>query len=388
MIKKKITKKHSAKHSSTNISTKEYAQTLLYLKEQVQQAQIKATLSANKELIKLYWQFGKTIVEKQETNGWGSGVIDQLAKDLQNSFPGLGGFSRANIFRMQAFYGAYEKVAQAARQIEDMPIFNIPWFHNVIIMQKLKNNEERLWYAQKAVEHGWSRTILEMQIESALYRRQGKAVTNFSKTLPAPHSDMAKQSLKDPYLFDFLTLRNDYVEHELEQALIDHVQQFLLELGQGFAFVGRQKHIEVGETDFYIDLLFYHLQLRCYLVVELKSTAFKPEYTGQLNFYLSAVDDLLRAPDDKPTIGLLLCKTKNNVVAEYSLRDINKPIGIAGYETKITKSLPKNLRSSLPSIEEIEAELEKKDILTGAKSNKVKLKKVAQAVRQFKGNKT
>jgi predicted nuclease of restriction endonuclease-like (RecB) superfamily len=358
-----------------NVSTKEYAQTWLDIKKQIQQAQIKATLSANKELIKLYWQIGKTITEKQEVSGWGSNVVERLANDLQKEFPGLGGFSRANIFNMRAFYVAYEKVQQVARQFDELPFFHIPWWHNVVLLSKLKNNEERLWYAQKAIEHGWSRTILEMQIESSLHRRQGKAVTNFSKTLPAPNSDIAKQSLKDPYLFDFLTLRDDYVEHELEQGLIDHVQQFLLELGQGFAFVGRQKHIEVGETDFYIDLLFYHLQLRCYLVVELKSTAFKPEYTGQLNFYLSAVDDLLRAPDDKPTIGLLLCKTKNNVVAEYSLRDINKPIGIAGYETKIVKNLPKNLKSSLPTIKEIEAELKKKEILAGTKTNKRKKQK-------------
>lgn len=375
MVKKKTTKKHSTK-STAIASTKEYVQTLLYLKEQVQQAQIKATLSANKELIKLYWQFGKTIVKKQKINGWGSNIVERLANDMQKEFPGMGGFSRANIFRMQAFYAAYEKVAQAARLFEDMPIFNIPWFHNVVIMQKLKTIEERLWYAQKAIEHGWSRTILEMQIESSLHRREGKAVTNFSKTLPTPHSDMAKQSLKDPYLFDFLTLHDDFVEHELEQGLIDHVQQFLLELGQGFAFVGRQKHIEVGETDFYIDLLFYHIELKCYVVIELKNTAFKPEYTGQLNFYLSAVDDLLRTPDDKPTIGLLLCKTKNNVVAEYALRDINKPIGIAGYETKIIKSLPKNLKRCLPTVEEIEAELEKKEILTRAKTNKHKASKV------------
>ena len=202
--------------------------------------------------------------------------------------------------------------------------------------------------------------MLEMQIESSLHKRQGKAVTNFTKTLPSPHSDMAQQSLKDPYIFDFLSLYDEYVEHDLEQGLIEHVQQFLLELGQGFAFVGRQKHLVVGDSDFYIDLLFYHLALRCYVVVELKNTAFKPEYAGQLNFYLSAVDDLLRVPDDKPTIGLLLCKTKDNIVAEYALRDINKPMGVAGFEAKILKKLPKNLKSCLPSIEEIEAELEQK----------------------------
>lgn len=372
MKKIKTIKTVSKKVPPTSVSIKDYAQTLLDLKKQVAQAQIKATLSANKELITLYWNIGKTIVEKQKNSGWGSSVIERLSKDLQNAFPGIGGFSRANIFRMQAFYGAYEKVAQPVRQIEVFPIFNIPWGHNVCLLQKLKKNEERLWYAQRAIEHGWSRTVLEMQIESSLHLRQGKAVTNFSKTLPAPHSDMVQQSLKDPYLFDFLTLRDDYVEHELEQGLVDHVQKFLLELGQGFAFVGRQKHLEIGDSDFYIDLLFYNIPLRCYVVVELKNTGFKPEYAGQLNFYLSAIDDLLRVPDDKPTIGLLLCKTKNNVVAEYALRDISKPIGVAGFETKIVKKLPKNLKSSLPTIEEIEAELEKKDLLSKSKKNKVK----------------
>jgi len=370
MKKKKPTPNASLKTSTPAVAMKDYAQTLLDLKKRIQEAQVKATMSANKELIKLYWAIGKTIVERQRESAWGSNVIERLAKDLQNSFPGLGGFSRANVFRMQAFYGAYEKVAQPARQIEDMPIFNIPWFHNVVIMQKLKKNEERLWYAQKAIENGWSRTILEMQIESALHLRQGKAVTNFNKTLPVPHSDMAQQALKDPYLFDFLTLRDDYVEQELEHGLLNHVQQFLLELGQGFAFVGRQKHLAVGDLDFYIDLLLYNITLRCYVVVELKNTAFKPEYAGQLNFYLSAVDDLLRVPGDKPTIGLLLCKTKDNVVAEYALRDINKPIGVAGFETKIVKKLPKELKSSLPTIEEIEAELEKKKILTKVKQGK------------------
>lgn len=370
MNNKKASKKIQAQVRTAAVSIKDYAKVLLDIKNQIRQSQVKATLAANKELIKLYWLIGKTIAEKQKTSGWGSNVIERLANDLQKEFPGLGGFSRANIFRMQAFYGAYEKVAQAVRQIEDFPIFNIPWGHNIRLLQKLKNNEERIWYAQKAIEFGWSRSVLELQIESNLCHRQGKAVTNFSKTLPAPDSDMAKQSFKDPYLFDFLTLRDDYVEHELEQGLIDHVQQFLLELGQGFAFVGRQKHLEIGESDFYIDLLFYHLKLRCYIIVELKNTAFKPEYAGQLNFYLSAVDDLLREPGDKPTIGLLLCKTKNNVVAEYALRDINKPIGVADYETKIIKNLPKNLKSSLPTIEEIEAELEKKELLTKAKQKK------------------
>ena len=360
MNKKKTVKNISKKISTKKVSNKEYIQTLLDLKTKIQNAQTKATLAANNELIRLYWHIGKTITEKQEKSGWGSNTVERLAKDLQTAFPILGGFSRTNVFRMKAFFESYAKVPQPVGQIEKLPIFNIPWGHNIVLIEKIKDINQRIWYSQKVIEHGWSRSILETQIKSLLYQRQGKAVTNFSKTLPDPHSDVAKQSFKDPYLFDFLTLRDNYVEHELEQGLIDHVQQFLLELGQGFAFVGRQYHLQIGKQDFYIDLLFYHFKLRCFVVVELKSSAFKPEYTGQLNFYLSAVDDLLRESNDKPTIGLLLCKTKDDVVAEYALRDINKPIGVADYEIKIIKSLPKNLKSSLPTIEEIEAELEKK----------------------------
>ena len=382
---KKSAKKNQQKHKTlATVSTKEYAKTLLVIKKHVQKVRIKVMLAANKELIKLYWYIGKTITEKQERDGWGTSIVECLANDLQNAFPGVGGFSRANIFRMRAFYSTYEKVAQAARQFEELAIFSIPWGHNVIILQKLKNSKEQLWYAQKAIEVGWSRSLLEAQIKSDVYHREGRAITNFSKTLSASDSDMAKLSFKDPYLFDFLTLRDDYVEQELEQGLIDHIQRFLLELGQGFAFVGRQKHIEVDKTDFYIDLLFYHLKLRCYIVVELKSTDFKPEYAGKLNFYLSAVDDLLRMPGDKPTIGLLLCKTKNNIVAEYALRDINKPIGVAGYETKLVESLPKELKSSLPTVEEIEAEFEKNEIFVGKTKKRCGVTRLKSRITKYK----
>lgn len=344
-------------------ATKEYAETLLGIKTQIRKAQIKAILSANKELISLYWNIGKAVFEIQKQYKWGSNFINQLAEDLKKSFPGIQGFSRANIFRIIAFYRAYKKVAQAVRQIERLAVFGIPWGHNVVLLQKMKSEEKRLWYAQKAIENGWSRAILVMQIESELYERTGNAVTNFTKTLPTPQSDMAQQSFKDPYVFDFLTLHEAALERDVEQAFIDHIQKFLLELGQGFSFVGRQKHLVVGDSDFYIDLLFYHLKLRCYIVVELKTTPFKPEYAGQLNFYLSAVDDLLRHPDDKPTIGLLLCKTKDNFVAEYALRNIKTPIGVASYKTELVESLPKDLKGSLPTIEEIEAELEKQKIM-------------------------
>lgn len=375
-VRKIVAKVKTVKEKPIKATVTEYAQTLANLKQQVQEAQVKAALSVNKELIKLYWSIGKTIVEKQEKSGWGTGLVEQLAKDLQNALPGIEGFSPRNIFRMQAFYRAYEKVTQTVSQIENLPIFKIPWGQNIVIFQQIKNNEERLWYAQKSIEHGWSRTMLEMQIESDLYKRSGKAITNFSKTLPSPHSDMAQQSLKDPYVFDFLTLHDDHVEHDIEEGLVNNVQKLLLELGKGFALIGRQYHLEVGDSDFYIDLLFYHTKLRCYVVVELKARKFDPRDAGQLNFYLSAVDDILRHPDDKPTIGLLLCKTKNDIVAEYALRDINKPIGIAGYQAEITKRLPKEMKSSLPTIKELEDELEKKQAVDEIvmKKKTVKLK--------------
>lgn len=347
----------------TKISIKEYAQTLAAIKKRIQEAQIKASLAANKELLKLYWSIGEIIYQKQQYEGWGASTVEKLANDIQKIFPGISGFSRANIFRMQAFFIAYEKVAQPARQIDTLPIFNIPWFHNVVLMQKLKDNDKRLWYAQKAIENGWSRSMLESWIESDLYSRQGKAITNFQAKLPKPHSDLAHQALKDPYVFDFLTLHEEHAEKEMEQALIDHIQKFLLELGQGFAFVGRQVHLHIGNKDYYIDLLFYHLKLRCFVVVELKAREFDPRDTGQIGFYLSAVDKEMKQPEDKPTIGLLLCKGKDTLTVEYALQASSKPIGVASYQTKIVESLPKDLKGRLPTVEQIEAELEKKDLL-------------------------
>jgi predicted nuclease of restriction endonuclease-like (RecB) superfamily len=347
---------------NTDLVTREYVQALSDIKQQIKEAQVKAMLAANTELIKLYWSIGAIIAEKQAASVWGTSIIEQLARDLQSAFPGLKGFSRANIFYMRAFYLAYEKVQKASGQLEDLPIFHIPWWHNVMLI-KVKDSNERLWYARNAVEHGWSGNMLDTWIKSDLYHRQGKAVTNFSKTLPTPDSDFAQQSFKDPYIFDFLTLHKQHIEHDLEQGLIENVQKMLLELGKGFALIGRQYHLKVNNYDCYIDLLFYHTKLRCYVVVELKARAFDPRDAGQINFYLSVVDDQLRHPEDKPTIGLLLCKTKDNIVAEYALRDINKPIGVADYETEIMKKLPQELKSSLPTIEEIEAELAKQDML-------------------------
>lgn len=349
------------------LSGKRYITVLSEIKNRVKEAQIKAALSANKELLKLYWDIGQMISLQQRENGWGSNAIEQLAEDLQKAFPGITGFSRRNIFRMQAFFIAYELVPQPVALITDLPVFDIPWGHNAILLEKIKNSDERLWYAQKAIENGWSRTLLETWIKTNLYKREGKAITNFTRTLPVPQSDMAQQSLKDPYIFDFMTLHQDYVERDVEQGLIDNVQKLLLELGKGFAFVGRQYHLEVAGKDYYIDLLFYHFKLRCFVVVELKAGEFDPRDAGQLNFYLSVVDDQLKASHDNQTIGILLCKTKNNIIAEYALRDINKPMGVAGYETALLEKLPKNLKSSLPSIEEIEAELEKSEALSAPK---------------------
>ena len=354
----------------------DYPAFLESLKSRVQQAQTKSMLSVNRELIQLYWDIGREIVERQEQAGWGQSVLERLADDLQKALPGVGGFSRSNVFRMRAFYVAYrppQKVAQAVRQpkpskkvaqvvtqlAEDGPpgaVGLIPWGHNVVLLQKVKEPAERLWYASKTLEHGWSRAILTVQIESGLFARQGNAVTNFDGRLPAPQSDLAQQSFKDPYLFDFLTLRQKAVERDLEGGLVAHIEKFLLELGAGFAFVGRQVHLKVGESDFYLDLLFYHLKLRCFVVIDLKMRAFTPEDAGKMNFYLSAVDSLMKHATDQPTIGLILCKTSDRVVAEYALRDIDKPIGVAEWQTKLVQSLPESLKGSLPSIEDLEAE--------------------------------
>ncbi|MBA3954133.1 DUF1016 domain-containing protein [Candidatus Dependentiae bacterium] len=358
----------SKKNTSVSTVAKDYAQMLADIKLHIEIAQRKAMLSVNKELTMLYWSIGKIISQKKDNKEWRANNIETLAKDLQNEFPGIAGFSRTNIFRMKAFFLAYSQNPTAVGQLDELPLFHIPWGHNALLLERVKDINQRLWYAEKVLENGWSRSMLQIRIESNLYTRQGKAITNFKKTLPIPHSDLSQQTLKDPYLFDFLTLRENHVERDVEQGLIDHIQKFLLELGEGFAFVGRQYHLEVDNADYYLDLLFYHLKLRCYIVVELKNTEFVPEYAGKLNFYLSAVDDKVRHPADNPTIGLLLCKTKSNLTVEYALRDINKPIGVAYYQTQLIESLPKQLKGSLPTIEEIEAELQKQEMLSKKKN--------------------
>jgi len=334
-----------------------YYELLNDIKKRIQTAQLKAALSVNQELIKLYWEIGREIVDRQKSDGWGSKITERISKDLQNEFPGIEGFSKRNIFRMRSFYLAYQIVPQAVAQLEKLPIFRIPWGHNAILIEKVKDVTARLWYAQQTIENGWSRSTLKIWIDSNLDKRQGKAITNFKVSLPEPQSDIAQQTIKDPYIFDFLALAKKHHEKELEQGLMDHLQRFLLELGEGFAFIGRQYMIEVEGEDYLIDLLFYHVKLRCYFIVELKATAFDPRDAGQMNFYLSAVDDLLRHPDDRPSIGILLCKTKSKVKVEYALRNCKSPISVTSYETKIVKSLPKELKFSLPTVEEIEEEL-------------------------------
>jgi len=342
---------------------KGYPEFILSLKNRIRTAQVKAAVSVNRELILLYWHIGLELGKKADDASWGAKIIDTLARDLQSEFHGTGGFSRTNLYRMRAFYAAYPKspaiVPQAVGQnVSPLPepVLHIPWGHNVILIEKVKNPAQRLWYASQVIEHGWSRAMLHHQIESALYTRQGKAITNFSDTLPVPQSDLARQTLKDPYIFGFLTIDSSARERDLEQGLMDHIQKFLIELGVGFSFVGRQFLLEIEGGDYYIDLLFYHLKLRCFVVIDLKMEEFTPEHAGKMNFYLSVVDDRLRQTGDQPSIGLVLCKTKKNLTVEYALRDMGKPIGVSEWRTKILASLPEPLRGSLPTIEELENE--------------------------------
>lgn len=328
-----------------------YESWLADLKERIHHAHQAATLAVNRELIQLYWIIGQDILDRQQAQGWGSKVIERLAHDLKNAFPEMKGFSRTNLLYMRAFAEAWPDP-----QILQQAVGQLPWGHNLVLLAKLTSADERLAYARKTIEHGWSRNVLTIQIESSLLAREGHAITNFDERLPKPQSDLARESLKDPYRFDFLGLGAEAQEREIENALVAHVTEFLLELGAGFAFVGKQVHLEVGGDDFYIDLLFYHLKLRCFIVIELKAGEFKPEHLGQLSFYLTAVDRQIKTADDQPTIGLLLCKTKNKVVAEYALGDKTQPMGIAEY--KLHQALPEDLEAKLPSIAQIERELE------------------------------
>jgi predicted nuclease of restriction endonuclease-like (RecB) superfamily len=329
-----------------------YAKTLGEIKQRIQRERLRVVLAANSAMVMLYWDIGRTILDHQERAGWGARVIDRLSADLREANPEMQGLSPRNLKYMRAFAAAWPD-----RRIVQRVVAQLPWRQNIALLERLDDEQPRLWYAQQALRHGWSQPILCLQIDGRAHERHGKALTNFKATLPPGDSDMAAQVFKDPYLFDFLGTADPRREREVEQALVDHIQRFLLELGSGFAFVGRQVPLEVGDQDFQIDLLFYHLKLRCYVVVELKAVPFNPAFVGQLNLYLSAADDLLRHPDDQPTIGLLLCRAKNKVVVEYALRHLKRPIGVAGWETKLVETLPKALKGSLPTVEEIEAEL-------------------------------
>ena len=363
------------------ILPKGYAELLERLKEQIRNARVKAALSVNREMILLYWDIGRQIAERQQVKSWGKRVIEKLAMDIQKAFPGIEGFSPSNMWRMRAFYLAHpvespilaqpvreldsKKLAQLVRESDHEPnpvhplqvLAGIPWGQNVVLVEKVKEPSERLWYARKTLGNGWSRNTLVHQIESGLYQRQGVALTNFPSTLPATQSDLAQNLLKDPYTFGFIGLSEKMKERDLERALLVHIRDFLLELGKGFAFLGSQFHLEVGDEDFYLDLLFYHTVLRCHIVIDLKIGAFKPEYAGKMGFYLTAVDEQLRHSDDHPPIGIILCKERNKVVVEYALRDTTKPMAVATYQ--LTEKLPKDVRGNLPSIEELETELRK-----------------------------
>lgn len=367
---------------------KDYSAFIRDIKSKIQAAQIKASVSVNRELLQLYWEIAELIVEKQKCATWGDGFLVQMAKDLGHEFPGMKGFSHSNLQYIKRWYLFYSKdipncgtgcstigqqsVAQlpetdTLQNVERLvphlkwppavdQLLQIPWGHNLVIISKCADVEEALYYVNKTIENNWSRAVLTHQIEGELFKREGKAITNFETTLPKPQSDLALQTIKDPYNFDFLTIRDKHDEKELEDALVGQVTKFLLELGAGFSFIGRQYKLTVDEDDFYIDLLFYHVKLHSYVVVELKAVKFKPEFAGKLNFYVSAVDGQLKTEQDNPTVGILICKSKKKTVVEYSLKDVHKPIGVSEY--MITRNLPDEFKSSLPSIEEIEAELE------------------------------
>ncbi len=345
---KPAAKNQKPKNGSLPLKSDEaYKVFLSSLKTRIRRAQMKAALAVNAELTLLYWQIGRDILERQNTEGWGSKVIARLAKDLKQALPDVRGFSRTNLMYMRAFAAAWPD-----EQIVQRCAGQIPWRHNQALLDKLKDAEERLWYAQQSLENAWSRDVLIMQIESDLYQRQGRAVTNFERTLPEPESDLMRQMVKSPYNLEFLGLDKEVQERELEDALVTHIREFLIELGVGFSFAGSQYRLEVAGDEFFIDLLFYHFKLRRFIVIELKTTDFKPEYAGKMNFYVAAVDDLLRHPDDKPTIGIILCRSSKSTIVEYALRDVNTPIAVSSHQ------LPEQLQDSLPTPEQLEMELE------------------------------
>jgi len=360
----------------------DYKVWLTELKLKIRSVQLKAAFAVNAALIGFYWELGKMIAEKINESNWGDKILEQVSKDLKDEFPEMKGLSRSNLSYAKQFYLFYQSsiVQQPVGQLLQQPvaalntldlnsivqqaelrlevISQIPWGHHILIFSKSKDTIEAQFYIGQTIANNWSRDVLALQIKSNLYQRQGRAVTNFTHTLPDPFSDLAQQTLKDPYIFDFIAITTPFVERDIEKQLVQHITQFLLELGKGFAFIGQQYHLEIAESDYYIDLLFYHTKLKCYVVIELKNTKFLPEYAGKLNFYLSAVDSLVKQDDDKPSIGILLCRDKKNIEVEFALRDMNKPMGVS--EFNLTEIIPENLKSSLPTIEEIENELKER----------------------------
>ncbi len=334
----------------------EYSAWLVDLKRRIQEAQTKAVLAVNSELILLYWQIGNEILDRQNNQGYGTKVIDRLATDLQREFPGMKGFSPRSLSAMLAFARAWPD-----QEVLPQLVAKLPWGHNRVILDKIKTQSEREWYVKATIEHGWSRNVLVHQIETQLHKRQGAALTNFSKTLPAQQAEIAQQLIKDPCVLDFMTLDATAKERDLEDALEQHVQKFMLELGKGFAFIARQRRMEAGDQDYYLDLLFYNTILHCYVVIDLKIDDFKPEYAGKMQFYLSLVDEQLKTDIDQASIGLILCKSKNGVIVEYALRESSKPMGVAEYQVRITQSLPSSLVDVLPSIGQIESEFSVRD---------------------------
>jgi len=333
------------------------------LKSRIRQSQIKAAIKVNAELLLLYWDLGHDIVARQMETTWGSGFFEQLSKDLRNEFPDMQGFSATNLKYCKHFFMFYTQNDSNRQQVVDdlkkHQIFQIPWGHHIQIFTKCKSVSEAIFYVQKTIENGWSRAVLMNFLETDLFSAQGKALTNFSRLLPEPQSDLANQILKDPYNFDFLTLTQNYKEKELEDALTTNITKFLLELGQGFAYIGRQVPVKIGETERFIDLLFYHIGLRCFVVLELKVGKFEAEHIGKLGLYISAINHQMKKDSDNPTIGMIICKTKDSVEVQYSLEIVNQPIGVSEYQ--LSKLLPDNLKSSLPSIEELEEQLKKID---------------------------
>ena len=370
------------KEKNAPVNMRDYSALLMEVKTRIRSAQVRATLGANAEMLAMYWDIGRMIIRRQESEGWGAGVIPRLSRDIRNELPEVKGFSERNIKYMLRFFREYPEgdpiVQRAVAQLQpageeedtevpraaaeflapenvQLAAAQLPWGHHVSLMEKVKDLPTRYWYMAAAVDQGWSRDVLTSMIKSNAHERQGNAVTNFESRLPAPQSDLAREMLKDPYIFDFLTLEEPFHEREMETGLVGHLEKFLLELGKGFAFVGRQYHLDVDEEDFYVDLLFYHFKLRCFIVIDLKRGPFKPEYAGKMNFYCSVVDDRLRHADDQPTIGLILCQDKKKIIAEYTLRKVGTPIGVSEYE--LTRALPPKFRSALPAISKIEKEL-------------------------------